>query len=80
MKTFETYLSLFNSKLTNNLFSETYNKVERLTKLNRTIFIFNKQYDFLYSVDWHIYLPQLCLRNHLGNKIQKFCKAQFNNY
>ena len=65
MKTFKKDMKQQATKAINNLFTETYKKVERLIKLNRTIFIISKEFDFLYSVDCRFHLPQLCYRNHL---------------
>jgi len=49
-------------------YSVYYNKIERIEKFNRTHLIMQKRFDFLYSVDWEIYMLQLCYRNHLSIK------------
>jgi len=41
------------------LFSGFYNKIERIVKFNRTHLMIQKRFDFLYSVDWQFFLPQL---------------------
>lgn len=57
----------FNSFSINNTLFVTYNKVKRNIENTRTHFSLKKKSDFMYSVDWRHYLPQLCFRNHRGN-------------